>query len=358
MGKHEYLINFFTFLAQEVREWLAQMGYTKLDDIIGRTDLIEAKKSDHWKAKHLDLSKILHRPTEIVDNSAACCKAQVHKIEDILDRKLIKLAAPAIDKHEKVDIDMEITNIDRATGAMLAGEVAKKYGSAGLPDNTINVNFFGSAGQSFGAFITKGMTFRLEGDANDYLGKGLSGGRIVVVPPKNITIKPEDNIIVGNTLMYGATSGEVYINGMAGERFCVRNSGAIAVIEGAGDHCCEYMTGGRAVILGKVGRNFAAGMSGGMAFVLNEDCNFDYFCNMEMVELSLIEDSSDERELKGLITRHYDYTGSPRAKEILENWASYVGKFLKVLPIEYKKVLDEEKLEALKRKVEKVEHDY
>jgi glutamate synthase (NADPH) large chain len=359
IGKHEYLINFFTFLAQEIREILAEMGFTKLDDIIGRSDLLEYKaRPEHWKAKHLDVSKLIHKPVESRENAIRNIKPQIHKIDDVIDRQLIKLSAPALEKQEKVDINMNINNTDRTTGAMLAGEVAKRYGSAGLPENTINATFNGSAGQSFGAFITKGMTFRLEGDANDYLGKGLSGGRIVVVPPKGSAIKPEENIIVGNTLMYGATSGEVYINGKAGERFCVRNSGAIAVIEGAGDHCCEYMTGGRAVILGTVGRNFAAGMSGGMAYVLNEDCNFDYFCNMEMVELSLIEDSSDERELKGLIKRHFDYTGSPRAKEILDNWGNYISKFLKVLPIEYKRVLDEEKLEALKRKVEKVEHDY
>jgi glutamate synthase (NADPH/NADH) large chain len=241
---------------------------------------------------------------------------------------------------------------------MLTGEITRIYGSEGLPDNTINVTFKGSAGQSFGAFLTKGITFRLEGDTNDYMGKGLSGGRIIVVPPSGSILVPEDNIIVGNTLLYGATSGEVYINGKAGERFCVRNSGAIAVIEGAGDHCCEYMTGGRAVILGRVGRNFAAGMSGGIAYVLNEDCNFDFFCNMEMVELSLIEESHDERELKGLITKHLEYTGSPRAKHILENWGTFVFKFLKVIPIEYKRVLDEEKLQALRRKVESVQHDY
>lgn len=358
IGKHEYLINFFTFLAQEVREILAEMGFTKLDDIVGRTDLLIQKPSDHWKAKNLDLSKIIYRPTEVINNSSLCCKAQMHKISDILDRKLIEQTKPAIERMEPVSVEMEINNTDRTTGAMLAGEIAKKYGSAGLHDNTINATFKGSAGQSFGAFLPKGVTFKLEGDANDYMGKGLSGGRIIVVPPQGATFKPEDNIIVGNTLLYGATSGEVFINGKAGERFCVRNSGAIAVIEGAGDHCCEYMTGGRAVILGGVGRNFAAGMSGGMAYVLNEDCNFDYFCNMEMVELSLIEDAADERELKGLISRHFEYTGSPRAKEILDNWKDYVNKFLKVLPIEYKRVLDEEKLEALKRKVEKVEHDY
>jgi glutamate synthase (NADPH/NADH) large chain len=358
-GKHEYLLNFFHFLAEEVREILAEMGFTKLDDIIGRTDLLEVKaRPDHWKAKHLDLSKLIYKPEEANRFSIHNVKPQHHKIANVLDRELIKLSFPALELQQRVEIVKDINNTNRTTGAMLAGEVAKRYGGIGLPDDTIKATFRGSAGQSFGAFLTKGMTFRLEGDTNDYMGKGLSGGRIIVVPPKGSVIKPEENIIVGNTLLYGATSGEVFINGRAGERFCVRNSGVTAVIEGAGDHCCEYMTGGRAVILGSVGRNFAAGMSGGLAYVLNETGNFDFFCNMEMVELSLIEDVADERELKGLITRHFEYTGSPRAKQILDNWGSFVGKFLKVLPIEYKRVLDEEKLEALKQKVAKVEHDY
>ncbi len=359
MGKHEYLVNFFNFIAEDIREILAEMGFTKMDDIIGRTDLLEYVASpDHWKAKNLDLSKFLHVPFENATNSIRNSKKQIHKIDSIIDRDLIKLAAPALERKEKVEITKEINNTDRTAGAMLAGEVAKRYGSAGLPNDTIKINFHGSAGQSFGAFLTNGMSFRLEGDANDYLGKGLSGGKIVVVPPKGTTFKPENNIIVGNTLMYGATSGEVYINGLAGERFCVRNSGATAVIEGTGDHCCEYMTGGRAVILGPTGRNFAAGMSGGLAYVLNEDGNFDYFCNMGMVELSLIEDMADNRELKSLITQHFNHTNSPLAKQILDNWNEYLTKFIKVLPIEYKKVLEEEKIEALKKKIEKVEYDY
>jgi glutamate synthase (NADPH/NADH) large chain len=359
MGKYEYLINFFNFIAEDVREILAQMGFTKMDDIIGRTDLLEYVASpDHWKAKNLDLSKFLYVPKENSTNSLRNSKKQIHKIDKVIDRELIKLSAAALEHKEKVVITKDINNTDRTTGAMLAGEVAKRYGSAGLAEDTINATFHGSAGQSFGAFLTKGMSFRLEGDANDYLGKGLSGGKIVVVPPKGSIFKPEENIIVGNTLMYGATSGEVYINGLAGERFCVRNSGAIAVIEGTGDHCCEYMTGGRAVILGPTGRNFAAGMSGGLAYVLNEDGNFDYFCNMGMVELSLIEDMADNRELKDLISKHFFYTNSPLAQRILENWNDYVLKFIKVLPIEYKRVLEEEKIEALKKKIEKVEYDY
>ncbi len=358
MGKHEYVLNYFNFLAEDIREILAEMGYTKMDDIVGRADLLEFKpRLDHWKAKHLDMSKILFVPKGH-DHSIRNTKKQFHKIDNVLDHELITLATPALEFKEKVDIVKNINNTDRTTGAMLAGEVAKRYGGVGLPDNTINATFRGSAGQSFGAFLTKGMTFRLVGDANDYLGKGLSGGKIIVVPPKDSILTPEENIIVGNTLMYGATSGEVYINGVAGERFCVRNSGAIAVIEGAGDHCCEYMTGGRAVILGPVGRNFAAGMSGGLAYVLNEDGNFDFFCNMGMVELSLIDDMSDNKELKDLISRHYHYTNSPLAQRILENWNEYITKFIRVVPIEYKKVLEEEKIEALKQKIEKVEYDY
>lgn len=359
MGKHEYVLNFFNFIAQDVRETLAEMGYTKLDDVIGHTELIDFKPTaDHWKAKYVDLSKILFTPKENNTNSIRSSKPQFHKIDKVLDRELIKLAQPALERKERVEIVKDINNTDRTTGAMLAGEVAKRYGGEGLPADTIHATFKGSAGQSFGAFVTSGMTLRLEGDANDYLGKGLAGGKLIVVPPKGSTFKPEENIIIGNTVLYGATSGEVYINGMAGERFCVRNSGVIAVVEGTGDHCCEYMTGGRTVVLGPTGRNFAAGMSGGLAYVLNTGGNFDFFCNMGMVELSLIEDLTDNKELKDLITRHYQYTQSPLAKRILDNWSEYVTQFIKVLPIEYKKVLEEEKIEALKKKIEKVEFDY
>ena len=257
-----------------------------------------------------------------------------------------------------VEIKSQVKNTDRTVGAMLSGEIAKRYGQAGLPDSTINAHFIGSAGQSFGAFLSKGATFKLEGEANDYLGKGLSGGRIIVVPPTDSTFQPDKNIIAGNTMLYGATSGEVYINGVVGERFCVRNSGAIAVVEGAGDHCCEYMTGGKTVVLGQTGRNFAAGMSGGVAYVYDEKGDFDYFCNMEMVELSLIEDSMDSKELHALITNHYKYTQSTKAKNILDNWRDNVDKFIKIVPIEYKKVLQEEKMEAINKKIAQVERDY
>jgi glutamate synthase (NADPH/NADH) large chain len=356
-GKYEYLLNYFRFLAEEVREHLALMGYRTLDEIIGRSDLIEIQKVEtNPKVKKLNFNKI----TQYINNGndIRCTRSQDHKIHTILDREIVRKAQPAIEKSLPVELDLAIGNTDRAVGAMLSGEVAKRYGNAGLQDNTITVNFKGSAGQSFGAFLAAGITFHLEGEANDYLGKGLSGGQIALVPPKTADFAPENNIIGGNTLLYGATSGEVYINGQVGERFCVRNSGAIAVVEGAGDHCCEYMTGGRTVVLGSTGKNFAAGMSGGLAYVLNLKGNFDYFCNMEMVELTLIDDKSDSLELHRLISNHYHYTQSPLAKRILDNWDEYLKHFIKVTPIEYKKVLQEEKMEAIKRRIEMIESDY
>jgi glutamate synthase (NADPH/NADH) large chain len=263
VGKADYLVNFFNFIAEDIREHLAALGFKKFDDIVGRTDLLTFKpQPDHWKAKNLSLEQILYVPEEVKVNRICHVKEQNHKLEEVLDQELIKVAQPAILEKKKVFFEKEIKNTDRTAGAMLSGVVAKKYGNAGLPEDTINFTFKGSAGQSFGAFLSRGLSFKLEGDANDYMGKGLSGGKIVVVPPKGITYQPEENVIIGNTVLYGATSGEVYINGIAGERFCVRNSGAIAVVEGAGDHCCEYMTGGRTVVLGRTGRNFAAGMSG------------------------------------------------------------------------------------------------
>ncbi|MDP4278184.1 MAG: glutamate synthase large subunit, partial [Bacteroidota bacterium] len=359
MGKYTYLVNFFNFLAEDVREHLAALGFSKLDDVIGRTDLLEyMEHSDNLKMSKLDFSKLLYVPN-VNDNFAIRnVKSQKHDIAEVQDRTLIELSMPALSMQSPIQFKREIRNTDRTVGAMLSGEIAKRYGNDGLPNDTITCTFRGSAGQSFGAFLSKGVTFRLEGDANDYLGKGLSGGRIIVVPPEGTTFAPEDNIISGNTLLYGATSGEVYINGQVGERFCVRNSGAIAVVEGAGDHCCEYMTGGRTVVLGKTGRNFAAGMSGGIAYVLDEEGDFDYFCNMQMVELSLIEEMSDNRELRNLIATHYRYTKSPKAKLILDDWDHYVEKFIRVIPIEYKKVLHDEKIEAMKKKIAQVEYDY
>ena len=358
-GRHEYLVKFFEFLAEDVREHLAQLGYRSLEEIVGHAELLERKKvNGPSKIDKVDLSKVLFVAGKTSDAALHHVKNQDHKIDKVLDLELIKKALPALDLCMPVEIKSQVKNTDRTVGAMLSGEIAKRYGQAGLPDSTINAHFIGSAGQSFGAFLSKGATFKLEGEANDYLGKGLSGGRIIVVPPTDSTFQPDKNIIAGNTMLYGATSGEVYINGVVGERFCVRNSGAIAVVEGAGDHCCEYMTGGKTVVLGQTGRNFAAGMSGGVAYVYDEKGDFDYFCNMEMVELSLIEDSMDSKELHALITNHYKYTQSTKAKNILDNWRDNVDKFIKIVPIEYKKVLQEEKMEAINKKIAQVERDY
>lgn len=359
LGKQEYLVNFFTFLAEEVREYLAEMGYTKLNDIIGHTELIERKPSDGI-VKHdlLDFKQLLHFPEEGKTNAIRRVINQVHLIDYVKDRTIIRQAMPAIESRQEVSLDYTITNTERSVGAMLSGEIAKRYGNAGLPDDTLNVKFKGSAGQSFGAFLAHGVHFRLEGESNDYLGKGLSGGRISLMPPIRSTFVAEQNTIAGNTLLYGATSGEVYINGRVGERFCVRNSGAIAVVEGVGDHCCEYMTGGRVVVLGATGRNFAAGMSGGVAYVWNKWGDFDYYCNMEMVELSLIEESAARKELLSLIRKHYHYTGSHLASQMLDNWDKYLNEFIQVTPIEYKKVLQEEQMKKLQQKIAEVQRDY
>lgn len=358
VGRSEYVINFFKFLAQEIRETLAEIGVRKMDDIIGRADLLFVKPGvDDSKTSTLDFSRILYMPEETATNAIINVVAQKHDIDHVLDREIISRSYPAIESAMPVSLEFPIKNTDRSTGAMLSGVVAKKYGDAGLPDNTIQCLFKGAAGQSFGAFLAHGISFRLEGDANDYVGKGLSGGKIVIVPPQGSTFAPEANIIAGNTILYGATSGEIYINGRVGERFCVRNSGATAVVEGVGDHCCEYMTGGRTVVLGTTGRNFAAGMSGGIAYVWNPNGDFDYFCNMEMVELSLIEEMADNRELYRLIGNHYKHTHSPLAGAMLDNWDEYVQQFIKVIPIEYKKVLHDEKVANLARKIASMEVD-
>lgn len=357
-GKADDLVTFFRFLAQEVRENLAELGYTKLDDIIGRVDLLERNPEvTHWKIKNLDLSALFTMPEEAAENGMHCSVAQEHKIDTVMDRELIVLAEDALERQQPVVIEKSIHNTDRTTGAMLSGIIATKYGSRGLPDGTIKCRFKGSAGQSFGAFISPGMELYLEGDANDYLGKGLSGGRIIVVPPAGSTFDSDKNIIIGNTVLYGATSGETYISGVAGERFAVRNSGAIAVVEGVGNHGCEYMTGGRVVVLGTTGNNFSAGMSGGVAYVFNEKGDFDYYCNMGMVELSLVDESGEMRELTDLIRRHYNYTGSRKAKMILDDLNKYLPMFIKVVPYDYKKVLQEQKLEEIRRKIADVEID-
>ena len=356
-GRSEYLVNFFTFLAQEVREYLAEIGVERLDDIIGLTALI-ARKPDDGIRKHqlISFDKLLAR----VDNEAAIRHVtdQQHGIDHVKDVEMLHAAAEAVENQKEISLEYTIANTDRACGAMLSGVIAAKYGEKGLPEHTLNVKFKGSAGQSFGAFLVPGVNFKLEGEANDYLGKGLSGGRIAVLPPVRSNFEAEKNTIAGNTLLYGATSGEVYINGRAGERFAVRNSGATAVVEGVGDHCCEYMTGGRVVVLGQTGRNFAAGMSGGVAYVWNRDGNFDYFCNMEMVELSLIEEASYRKELHELIRQHYLYTGSKLARTMLDDWPRYADQFIQVVPIEYKKVLQEEQMQKLQQKIAEMQRDY
>ena len=356
IGKYEYLVNYFTFLAQEVREYLAEMGYTKLEDIVGHTELILKKEAKDKKTATLDFSRMLNKE----QNSCSLYHTvdQRHELDNVLDQQIIRASQAAIERQEEVNLDYAIKNTDRACGTMLSGLIASKYGEAGLPENTINIKFKGSAGQSFGAFLVNGVNFKLEGETNDYFGKGLSGGRISILPPTRSNFAAEDNIIAGNTGLYGATSGELYVNGKVGERFGVRNSGAIAVIEGAGDHCCEYMTGGRVVVLGETGRNFAAGMSGGVAYVWDKDHNFDYFCNMDMVEINLVEDSRFRKELHELIRQHYLYTGSKLARTMLDDWNRYVEDFIQVVPIEYKRVLQEEQVKKLQQKIADMQRDY
>jgi len=361
MGKAEYVVNFFTFLAEQVREYLSEMGVHKLKDIIGRTDLIEVNenlkvKNEKWES--IDFARLLHKSE--TEKALFWDRGDFTQVCGVKDEEIIRAAARAIDNQEEVTLDYAIKNTDRAVGTMLSGLIAKKYGEAGLPDETINIKFKGSAGQSFGAFAVNGLSLKLEGECNDYFGKGLSGGCISIMPPvrRSEDFTPEDNIIAGNTGLYGATSGELYVNGQVGERFAVRNSGAIAVVEGAGDHCCEYMTGGRVVVLGKTGRNFAAGMSGGVAYVYDRDHTFDYFCNMDMVELGLVEDAASRKELLEFVRRHYLHTGSPLAGRMLDDWNRYVEDFIQVVPIEYKRVLEEEKMQELQRKIAEVQRDY
>jgi glutamate synthase (NADPH/NADH) large chain len=360
MGKAEYVVNYFTFLAQQVREYLSEIGAHKLKDIIGHTELIV--KSEEYDATQkwatIDFSRLLHRPD--TDKPLYWDRGGFTQVSGVRDEEIIKAAQPAIERKEEVNLDFTIRNTDRAMGTMLSGIIAKKYGEAGLPDGTINIKFRGSAGQSFGAFAVRGLSLKLEGECNDYFGKGLSGGSISIMPPirRSEDFIAENNIIAGNTGLYGATSGELYVNGCVGERFAVRNSGAIAVVEGAGDHCCEYMTGGRVVVLGKTGRNFAAGMSGGIAYVYDHDHTFDYFCNMDMVELGLVEDAASRKELLEYIRRHYLHTNSPLAGQMLDDWNRYVEDFIQVVPIEYKRVLEEEKMQELQRKIAEVQRDY
>lgn len=365
-GDYHYVINYFKFLAQHVREYLAEMGFTSLNDIIGHTELLERRDtSKTWgkapanvQAKWDSLNFSRMEKKETGDVSLYCTKTQDHELNNLLDQQIIAGAQKSIQDKEEVNLDFAIRNTNRAVGAMLSGIIAEKYGEEGLPNDTINVRFKGSAGQSFGAFLVHGVNFKLEGETNDYFAKGLSGGRISILPPIRSNFNAEENIIAGNTGLYGATTGELYVNGKVGERFAVRNSGAIAVVEGAGDHCCEYMTGGRVVVLGKTGRNFAAGMSGGVAYVWDKDHDFDYYCNMGMVEINLVEETTYRKELHELVRQHYLYTGSKLARTMLDDWNRYIEDFIQVVPIEYKRVLQEEQVKKLQQKISDIQRDY
>ena len=355
-GCSDALVNYYRFLAQEVREYLADMGFRKFEDIVGRTDLITVDKAKTGtKAASLDFDRLLFQNGE---GHLHATPGYRNVLGDVLDRHILAAAKPALESGRSVSLHYGIANTDRTVGALLSGRIAERYGEEGLPDGTVNVTFHGSAGQSFGAFLMKGVSFRLEGEANDYLGKGLSGGSIIVRPDPDSHFDASENTIAGNTLLYGATSGSLFIAGRAGERFAVRNSGAVAVVEGVGDHCCEYMTGGRIVVLGPTGRNFAAGMSGGLAYVWDPGHNFDYYCNMEMIELGLIEEKARMEELKSLIAEHRKLTGSALAARMLEHWSEYAEDFIQVTPIEYKRVLHEEQLRKLNEKIDNVQMDY
>jgi glutamate synthase domain-containing protein 3 len=342
-GKPENVVNFMFFIAEELREIMAELGIRKFEDMVGRCDLLEfADLSGHWKAKNLDLTPILHQPTSILGNGALRnIEKQDHGIKNSLDNvELIPKAAPALERQERVEAEFPIKNTNRTVGTTLSGKIAKKYGHGGLPDGTITFKFHGHAGQSFGCFLAHGVTLLLEGDANDYVGKGLAGGRIAVFPPKESTFNPSENIIAGNTILYGATEGEVYLRGVAGERFAVRNSGADAVVEGVGDHGCEYMTGGRIVVIGPTGRNFGAGMSGGIAYVYDDDSRFRDLCNLDMVSLESPDKPDDTDTIRRLLENHVKYTNSPVAKAILDDWEKELRFFVKVMPNDYRRVLE------------------
>jgi glutamate synthase (NADPH/NADH) large chain len=350
-GKPEHVVNYMYFVAQELREIMAKLGFRTVNEMVGQVQKLNRNRAiEHYKASGIDLTPILHKIEVPAGTKLYNTVQQDHKLETHLDFKIIKQAHQALFRRQKTYLELPITNIDRAVGAIVSNEISKIYGADGLPEDTINIDFYGSAGQSFGAFATKGLKFTVLGNTNDYLGKGLSGAKLIIKVPEKCTIVPEDNIITGNVTLYGATSGEVYINGKAGERFCVRNSGAKAVVEGIGDHGCEYMTGGVAVILGAVGRNFGAGMSGGIAYVLDTDGNFKKNCNAADLNIDPIADAEDELQLKQLINNHFDTTGSPLAKRILEDWKTYLPQFKKVLPEEYRQALlrlEQEELELV-----------
>ncbi len=340
-GQPEHVINFFFFIAEQVRQYMAQMGFSTMDQMVGRVDMLEVDAAvDHWKARGLDFSSILYNPPVPSRVSRRCVHKQDHGLEQALDHKILGQVHDTLETLSPIEVKLPIRNIHRSVGTMLSGEIARRYGSAGLPDDTIRIHLSGSAGQSLGAFLTKGVTLTLDGEANDYVGKGLSGGRIVVRPPRGSGFAPEENIIIGNVALYGATSGEAFFNGVAGERFAVRNSGSTAVVEGVGDHGCEYMTNGLVVVLGSCGRNFAAGMSGGIAYVYDDSGDFtERRCNLESVDLEPLSDPQDIQLIRDLVQRHAELTGSQRANWILENWNDAASRFIKVFPHEFKRVL-------------------
>ncbi|MDN4068587.1 glutamate synthase large subunit [Paenibacillus vini] len=350
MGDPQHVVNFMTFVAEDLREWMSELGFRSLEEMIGRTDCLDTLKAiDHWKKQGVDLAPLLHMPEVPEGTSRYCTRQQNHGLEETLDlTHLLGLAAPALERGEAVSAVLPICNVNRATGTILGSEVTRLYGAAGLPEDTITFRFEGSAGQSFGAFVPRGMTLTVEGDANDYTGKGLSGGKVIVKPSPQATFAAEENVIVGNTSFYGATGGEAYIRGIAGERFAVRNSGASIVVEGVGDHGCEYMTGGRVVVLGGTGRNFAAGMSGGIAYVLDMRGNFVGRCNQGMVLLERVEDPAEADELRSLISRHVLYTESAAGRRVLDHWNELLPKFVRVIPKDYKRMLEQ---------IRKVEND-
>jgi glutamate synthase domain-containing protein 3 len=340
-GQPEHVINFFFFIAEQLRQHMAELGFRTVDEMVGRVDMLDAEPAvDHWKARGLDFSAILYNPPVPSRVARRRVQAQDHGLEQALDHKILGQVHDTLETLSPIEVNLPVRNIHRSVGSMLSGEIARRYGSAGLPDDTVRIQLSGSAGQSLGAFLAKGVTLTLEGEANDYVGKGLSGGRIIVYPPRASGFAPEENILIGNVALYGATSGEAFFNGVAGERFAVRNSGASAVVEGVGDHGCEYMTNGLVLVLGSCGRNFAAGMSGGIAYVLDERMDFaEKRCNLDSVDLEPLLDGQDVEMVRGLVTRHLALTGSRRAKWILDNWQEMVSRFIKVFPHEFKRVL-------------------
>jgi glutamate synthase (ferredoxin) len=340
-GKPEHVVNFMRFIAEDLREIMAQLGFRTIEEMVGRTDRLEPRRAiSHWKAKGLDFSKILYQPDVGSEVGRYCQMKQDHGIDRSLDMtKLLELCRPAIERGEKVSAELPIRNVNRVTGTITSGEITRKYGAKGLPDDTIRLKFTGSAGQSFGAFVTRGMTLSIEGDANDYFGKGLSGGKLIVYPPAGAGFRAEENMIIGNVAFYGASAGEAYIRGLAGERFAVRNSGVDVVVEGVGDNGCEYMTGGRVVVLGRAGRNFGAGMSGGVGYVLDESGDFARRVNTQMVGVEKLEDAREIAAVRAMVERHLAHTGSTRAKELLADWDKAVPRFFKVMPKDYKRML-------------------